>query len=283
MLSLPCGDVLSLEWLRSGAGRLAVLGHGMEGSSRSGYIRALGHVLWQKGWDVLAWNLRGCGVGGGAGRGWYHSGQTEDLDAVLHCGAVGYKAVAIVGFSLGGNLLLKYLGEGSVHPAVCAAVAVSAPLHLGSSAGALDERLSNRLYLWNFVRSFRARIARHGNEKHFFDRKEFPEPRSIREFDEWYTAPLHGFADALSYWKECSAVNFLPGIRVPCLILSARDDPFLTTESFPAEFASKSDRVWLETPAHGGHVAFLDLADGLRGWWELRVSRFLETQVREVL
>jgi predicted alpha/beta-fold hydrolase len=279
VLELPDGDFLLLEWLTCGAGRLAVLGHGMEGSSRSVYVRGLGQHLSQAGWDVLAWNLRGCGGVENRLPGWYHAGQTEDLHAVLRRAGEGYREVVVVGFSLGGNLLLKYLGEGDVHPAVRAAVAVSAPLDLEASARVLDGRFSNRLYLKNFLRSFEARIAR---KRALFPEKFRGRPSSlgsIREFDAAYTAPLNGFADVTAYWQACSASRFLSGIRIPALILNARDDPFLSSESFPEEEAVRSDFFWLETPRHGGHVAFLDLADGLRPWWEGRVRAFLELAV----
>ena len=280
-LEVADGDFLTLEWWRTGSSRLAVLGHGMEGSSRSAYIRGLGRVLAGAGWDVVAWNLRGCGVRSNRGPGWYHSGQTEDLRAVLaRVFKEGYAAVALVGFSLGGNLLLKYLGEGGVNPVVRAAVAVSAPLDLEASAAALDGRWANRLYLWNFMRSFRARIS----EK----RRSFPawfqgrplRPRSIAEFDAWYTAPSHGFSSAKAYWRSCSASAFLSDIRTPTLLLSARDDPFLTPESFPLRVADASQYLWLEAPPNGGHVAFLNVSDGLRPWWEERVRAFLDAAFR---
>jgi predicted alpha/beta-fold hydrolase len=266
-----------VEWMRGGFARLAVLGHGMEGSARSAYVRGLRDSLYAAGWDVVAWNMRGCGGEVHPGSGWYHAGQTEDLRAVVSGVAPGYDRVALVGFSLGGNLLLKYLGEGGVAPVVHAAVAVSAPLDLEASALALDERFSNQLYLRNFLRSFRARIA--VNHALFPPglRARASSPVSMREVDAWYTAPMYGFESVTAYWRSCSAVKFLTAIRIPTLVLNARDDPFLTPESFPEDVFSGSRYAFLEAPQHGGHVAFWEWNNGLHPWWEGRVADFLES------
>jgi predicted alpha/beta-fold hydrolase len=187
--------------------------------------------------------------------------------------------VVVAGISLGGNLLLKYLGEGEVHPEVRAAVAVSAPLDLEASARVLDGRIPNRLYLESFLRSFRARIERKAVLFPEVFRGRPRAPRTLREFDAAYTAPLNGFADVTAYWHACSSVRFLGGIRVPSLVLNARDDPFLTAESFPEAEGMRSGCLWVETPRHGGHVGFLRGVAGLHPWWEARVGEFLESVV----
>ena len=151
----------------------------------------------------------------------------------------------MLGFSLGGNITLKYLGEAAPHPAVKAAVAISVPVDLASSARALDQRLGNRLYLRRFLATLIAKMeAKALRFPREVDVSGIRSIRSFQEFDDRYTAPIHGFRDAADYWAQSSSRQYLPRIGVPTLLLSARNDPFLTPESFPvAECGDKSLRV----------------------------------------
>jgi uncharacterized protein len=273
LLELADGDCLRLGWLRGGHARLVILSHGLEGSMQAAYIRGLATVAARAGWDVLAWNYRGCGGTPNRLPRSYHSGESGDLRAVIDHAAPAYEDLALVGFSLGGNLTLKYLGEAPPHPAVRAAVAVSAPVDLASSADALDERPANRLYQRRFLRSLLAKAQAKA--------RRFPQAvgnldgiRTIREFDERFTAPLHGFRDAADYYARASARPHLAAIGVPTLLLNALNDPLLAPPSFPRELATDSPHLHLETPGHGGHVGFLDGC--LRRWHEPRVLGFLE-------
>jgi predicted alpha/beta-fold hydrolase len=272
-LELPDGDCLQLGWWRGGHARLLVLCHGLEGSLQAVYIRSLAAASARAGWDILAWNYRGCGGLPNRLPRSYHSGESGDLRAVIDHAAPAYADVALVGFSLGGNLTLKYLGEAPAHPAVRAAVAVSAPVDLASSAMALDERPANRLYQRRFLRSLLAKAQAKA--------RRFPQAvgrldgiHTIRDFDERFTAPLHGFRDADDYYARASALPHLTALRVPALLLNALDDPLLASPSFPCDLASLSPHLHLEAPAHGGHVGFLD--GRLRRWHEGRVLGFLE-------
>ncbi len=273
-LELPDGDFLSLGWRRCGAGRLAVLCHGLEGSMDAGYIRTASKALAEAGWDTLAWNLRGCGSAPNRLLPAYHSGKTDDLAAVIQHAAPRYGAVALVGFSLGGNLVLKYLGEAAPHPKVSAAVAISAPVDLRSTACALDSKIANRIYLKRFLQTLNAKMR----EK----RSRFPcaladvTARSLREFDEIYTAPLHGFSGAEDYWAKSSGRQFLGRIAVRSLLLNAGDDPFLGRESFPWEEARENPHFCLEVPVRGGHLGFVEWRGGFRRWWAGRMLEFLE-------
>ncbi len=275
-LELADGDFLDLDWARAGHARLAVIAHGLEGSSTQQYVRGMAATLHADGWDVLAWNFRGCGGEPNRLLRAYHSGDTADLAAVLAHAAADYARLALVGFSLGGNVLLKYLGEAPPHPAITAAAAISAPLDLASSARALDERRGNGIYLRRFLVPLIAKIETKA--------RAFPGQlntdglraiRSFQEFDDRYTAPLHGFRDAADYWQRSSARQFLPGIATPTLILTARNDPFLTAASIPGPEAAANPALFLEAPASGGHVGFLDLARGVQPWSERRVAEFL--------
>ena len=276
-LELPDGDFLDLDWARVGHPRLAILSHGLEGSSTQAYIRGLGATLLNAGWDVLAWNFRGCsGVPNRLLRA-YHSGETGDFGAVVnHAAAQGYARIALVGFSLGGNMTLKYLGEAPPHPAVVAGVAISAPIDLGACARRLDTQRSNLIYLRRFIVSLTTKIE---IKARLFpgqlDARGVRQMRSFQEFDDRFTGPMHGFRDADDYWQRSSARQFLAAIRVPTLLLQPRNDPFLAAGAYPWPEAEVSTHFHLEAPASGGHVGFLDLRNGLQPWSERRVAEFL--------
>jgi predicted alpha/beta-fold hydrolase len=275
-LELDDGDFLDLDWLRAGHSRVAILSHGLEGSSTQRYMRGLAAALHATGWDVLAWNFRGCSGEINRLLRFYHSGETGDLAAVVRHAATSHARISLAGFSLGGNVTLKYLGEAPPHPAVTGAVAISAPVDLASCAQVLDERSENAIYLRRFLTSLIAKIeAKERNFPGQLNVAAAATVRSFRDFDGLYTAPLHGFRDAEDYWARASSRPFLPRITVPALLLNARNDPFLAPPAFPWEEAGASAHVFLEAPTTGGHVGFLDLARGLEPWSERRVVEFL--------
>ena len=277
-LELPDGDFLNLDWLRRGHRRLAILSHGLEGSFDAGYIRGMASALVAAGWDALAWTFRGCGPEPNRLLRFYHSGETGDLGTVIdHAAGRGYDRIALVGFSLGGNLTLKYLGEKPPHPAIIGAAAISAPVDLAASARVLDQRRGNRLYLHRFldtlITKVEAKAVRFPDEINVAGIRRI---RSFQEFDDRYTARLHGFQDARDYWTRSSAQQFLPRITLPSLLMNARDDPFLPPACFPVAEAEANPRFFLDVPAHGGHVGFLDFPKGdPRTWAERRVVDFL--------
>jgi len=274
-LELADGDFLDLDWSRASRPRVAILTHGLEGCSTQTYIRGLGAALGAAGWDVLAWNFRGCSGEPNRLLRAYHSGETGDLATVIARAAIDYQKIALVGFSLGGNVVLKYLGEASPHPAVTAGVAISAPIDLAACARHLDQRWSNRVYLRRFLVSLVGKIeakARMFPER--LDVRGLRRMRSFQEFDDRYTGPLHGFRDAADYWAQASARQFLLRIAVPTLLLSPRNDPFLAPEAYPWLEAEANPHFFLEAPESGGHVGFLDFANGLQPWSERRVVEF---------
>jgi uncharacterized protein len=281
-LELVDGDFLDLGWARIGADRLVVLSHGLEGSSDSRYIRGMAAALNAAAWDVLVWDFRGCSEETNRLPRLYHSGETGDLGAVIDCAAARYSRIALVGFSLGGNLILKYLGESSPHPAVVSAAAISAPLDLGASARALDRQWSKRIYRDSCIKSLIAKVeAKAVRFPDKFDVSGIRMIRTFEAFDDRYTAPIHGFRDVEDYWKRSSARQFLNRITVPTLILNACDDPLLTAESFPVAEAEANPCLFLEMPKWGGHLGFVDLVRGIEPWSERRAVEFLTTNGRE--
>lgn len=279
-IDTPDGDFLDLDWSEVGAGRVAILSHGLEGSTRRGYIRGMVHALNRRGWDALAWNLRGCGSESNRLLRTYHSGATEDLEAVVqHVLREGsYKALALVGFSLGGNLTLKYLGERgrAVDERLRCAAAFSVPCDLASSADRLAE-LTNWHYTQHFLRMLHRSIQQKAEVwPDEISDKHFGRIRTLTDFDDCYTAPLNDFDSAEDYYRQASSRPFLARIRVPTLLVNATDDPFLAPPCYPVEEARDHPHFHLEIPESGGHVGFVQLGSDGEYWSETRAAAFLE-------
>lgn len=278
-LELPDGDFLDLDWSREGTHRLLILLHGLEGSSNSGYMQGMAHAFNRKGWDAVAINFRGCSGEPNRLYRSYHSGATEDLQHVVEqvLALKRYHRLALVGFSLGGNLLLKWLGEqgGQVPRQAVAAAAVSAPTELGAAAGQM-RHWSNRIYMQRFVKRLRTRLQQKQEmapEKLTTD--ALKQMRNFQDVDGLYTAPAHGFGSAEEYWRECSANRFLSGIRLPTLLLNAADDPFLSPECYPVEQAREHPFLHLEVPEWGGHVGFATASPSGEYWHEELICGFV--------
>ena len=278
-IELDDGDFLDLYWSRLGGESprpLVILSHGLEGSAGNGYIVGMAAACNAAGWDALAWDFRCCGIEPNRLLRFYHSGETSDLATVIARAAPQYSRIALVGFSLGGNITLKYMGEAPPHPAVAGAVGISVPVDLAASARALDTRWANRIYLRRFLKTLIAKVeAKAPLFPGQIDIAGIRSVRSFREFDDRFTARLHGFRDAEDYWKQSSAIGYLRGITLPTLLLNARNDPFLSPESFPFIEAESHPHLSLEAPQSGGHVGFIDLANGMEPWSEKRVMEFL--------
>ncbi|MGE9266744.1 MAG: YheT family hydrolase [Verrucomicrobiales bacterium] len=275
-LELADGDFLDLDWLRDGRRKLAIIAHGLESDSSAKYMRGMALALAHRGFDALCWNHRGCSGEPNRLPRSYHSGVSEDLRAVVdHSLSFDYQSLALVGFSLGGNITLKYLGEEGekADPRLRAAVTFSVPCDLASSSRELAKS-ANGIYMRRFIKGLSAKVR----EK----KERFPELgslgdlkglRSFRDFDERFTAPLNGFSGAEDYWEKASSKPFLDRIRVPTLLVNACDDPFLAPPCFPQESARRSAFFHLETPTHGGHTGF---PSGQREYWsETRCAAFL--------
>ena len=270
-LELPDGDFLDLDRIDSGHERLVILCSGLEGNSRDPGMLQLARSFALGGWDVIAWNYRGCSGELNRLTRSYHSGATEDLAAVI--GHAGGRPLALVGCSIGGNLVLKYLGEAPPPKNIFGAAAISAPVDLASTARALDRRPANRLYLRRLIASLCKKIrAKAAAMPGSVDLNHLTGLHGFEHFDDRYTAPMHGFLDAGDYWKRCSARQFLHAVDVPALILSAADDPFLTAESFPFSEAETNPLLFLEVPASGGHLGFIDSGGS---WLGRRIPEFL--------
>jgi len=277
-LELPDGDFLDLDWTENGSGPIVMVLHGLEGSSQSPYARGMMQAIKRRGWRGVVMHFRGCSGEPNRLARSYHSGDTGDLAHVISTlqQREPRTRVSIVGFSLGGNVLLKWLGNTGRETPVRAAVAVSVPYVLQSAADRLNRGFS-RLYQRQLIRSLRLTVA----EK----RKRIALPikiqdlstlKSFRDFDEYVTAPLHGFDSADHYYTVSSSRQYLKGIAVPTLLLHARDDPFMTEKVIPRK-NELPDSVTLEVYPYGGHVGFVS------GTWPWRTNYWLEERIPKYL
>ena len=282
-IETPGGDFLDLDWHLCGgqaANRVAVVSHGLEGHSKRKNILGMAAALNRRGWDVLAWNMRGCSGEANRLLPSYHSGFTDDLRHILShvLNQRGDREIAVVGFSIGGNQMLKYLGEdpGRVPPQLARAVAISVPCDLGATAKVM-RRKQNRLYTEYFLKSLRRKIweksERFRNE---LDVSGLDAISTFDEFDDRYTAPINGFTGSAEYYRLASSKPYLKEIRIPTLILNAADDPFLSPESFPHTEAEANANLFLETPKNGGHVGFVEFSNDGEYYSERRACEFLE-------
>ncbi len=274
-LELPDGDFLDVDWhLRKGELHekpLLIVSHGLEGDSRRHYITGLIRSFPE--FHALAWNYRSCSGDPNRNLRFYHSGATDDLDFVIQEAlSRGVKDIYLAGFSLGGNLSLKWLGENGKKASqfVRKAVAFSVPLHLSSSSQQLT-RWENRLYTHRFLQTLLEKVteksARYPQD---ITPSMLASIRSLYEFDNVITGPLHGFKDAEDYYERNSSLYFLSGIRVPTLIVNAKNDPFLSQECLPEQI--DSDFVQIELPDSGGHCGFYPRNYRGQTWAEQRAA-----------
>lgn len=271
-IELPDGDFLDLDWLagdsQGAGGPILLILHGLQGSSRSHYARRLLAVARSRGWRAGVLHFRGTSGNPNRLPRSYHSGETGDLDFVVRRLRAAGPDVPLVaaGISLGGNVLLKWLGEQGEAAPVDAALAVSVPLDLAASSRRLD-RGGSRLYrnhlLRHLKRALRVKAARVPLP---IDLDAALAARRFTEFDNRVTAPLHGFADAGDYYRRASALPYLPRIRVPTWIVQAADDPFLAPSCLPHP-SDLPARVRLWVCRHGGHVGFVGGAPWAPRYW----------------
>ena len=260
-LPTPDGDLLQLDVLAAGFSALVVISHGLEGDSNRPYVRGMTRAFHREGYDVLAWNFRSCGGVSNRTLRFYHSGATDDLHHLLtHWpGMQRYSTVLLVGFSLGGNLTLKYVGEQgpSLPPAVRGAITFSVPLDLHACARQIT-RPMNRIYHRRFLKQLKQKIMRkHPSFPHQLSIESLNQIRTLIDFDDHYTAPLHGFQDAADYYRQCSSRQFLANIQVPTLIVNAQNDPFLPPECYLTDTHPNHDLLTFLAPKQGGHCGFL--------------------------
>jgi hypothetical protein len=284
-VELPDGDFVDVDWLGPAGAPTVVVLHGLEGSIESPYAASLLRSLGRAGLRGALLHFRGCSGEPNRRLRQYHSGETGDLACVVGrvAGEVPGRPVLLAGFSLGGNQIVKWLGERgeALPPEVRAAAAVSVPFDLAACARALDGAgfwpwVYRERFLRRLRRKARAKAALHPGA---FDLDAVLRSRTFAEYDDLVTAPIHGFAGAGDYWRRSGAAAFLPGVRRPLLLISAADDPLVPATALPVEAARANPSVTLEVTSAGGHVGFVGGAPWRREFWaEGRVLDFLASR-----
>jgi uncharacterized protein len=289
-VDLPDGDFVDLDApvfpdAPGDDAPVVLLLHGLEGFARRGYAINVYRELNARGVRSIGLNFRSCSGEPNRTAQSYHSGRTDDILHVLRLLAARHRHVprGVIGFSLGGNAMLKLLGEEgeAARDLVQVAVAVSVPYDLAAGADSLDRTAIGRFYVNRFLRTMiskaEAKAALIGDA---CDMDRIRAARSFREFDDAATAPLHGFAGAAEYYAACSAKDFVHAIRVPTLLIHAADDPFLPGEAFPHAAAGANPCVQAVVTERGGHVGFIEGPPWApRFWAEQQAARFLAAEL----
>lgn len=286
-LITPDNDFIDLDIASVGSKSVVIAIHGLEGSSQSSYILSLAYFLNTKHVDVIAVNLRGCSGEDNKQIYAYHSGFTSDLDIVIKAviKQFDYQNISLVGYSLGGNLVLKYLGEytDKIPDKVTSCVSVSAPCDLEDSSIQLAKN-GNALYMNTFLKTLKVKaqnkIKRFPNFE--LDAVKISKAKNFAEFDNYFTAPIFGYKSAKDYWHHNSCLPFIPNIKKPSLLISALDDPFFSEKSLPYNEAKSHRYFDLKITKYGGHVGFNSTfykKDNL--WCETQIFNYLKPYLRD--
>ena len=260
-IDTPDDDFLDIDWVQKGNPRLLVISHGLEGDSGRHYVTGLAKLFNQNGWDILAWNNRTCGGEMNRQKILYHHAASYDLRSVIdHANAkFDYEQISLVGISMGGGQTLRYLGELPEFPLpknVSGAVAISAPCSLIESAATLDLR-ANKVYEQKFLLKLREKVKQKAVQFPEIDVSGIAKVKTLKQFDDLYSGPIHGFKDAKEFYEFCNPYPFLKKIEVPILLINALNDPLLKGDCYPYNLAKEMPNLFLETPKKGGHVGFI--------------------------
>ena len=280
---LPDGDFIELSWTRKKENRpIVIVLHGLEGSIDSPYAKGILKTIENNDWQAVLMHFRGCGKNHNRlGRG-YHSGDTKDLETLIHClrDKNPNQKLAAIGFSLGGNVLLKYLGEKSKDSFLSTAMAVSVPFDLADGAKSLNKGFSKIYQKYLINRLSNKMLDKFKNKQAPFDIKKIDKWKEFHSFDHNITAPVHGFQSADDYYNKSSSKQFLKNIETPTLILHSKDDPFMSQNSIPKE-SELSEHVTLELSEHGGHVGFIygPMPFKEKYWIERRFVEFFKEKI----
>jgi predicted alpha/beta-fold hydrolase len=275
------GDFIDLDWYGDRASqKVIVLCHGLEGNGRAEYIRTMALGFVEAGWSAVGLNFRGCSGEMNKRFQMYHSGETEDLRYVIRLLEKEHSTIALTGFSLGGNVALKYLGEEGNKTPVKVAAAISVPLDLTSVSKQIG-RFENSIYNLRFLQRLK--------QKAQIKDKQYPgklkieklsKVKKLSEFDDLYTAPSFGFKDSNEYYKAASSLPYLKDIRIPTRIINAKDDPLLTELCYPFDEAEENHYLNLIVPDSGGHCGFGPALKNGKFWVDQQVLKFCMEQAQ---
>lgn len=289
IFELPDGDFLDCRWYGGNTGPIVVILHGLEGSVESHYAKGMMIAAAEQGWRAVLVHFRSCGGQMNRLPRGYHSGDTGDFNEFMKAlqAREPNTPMIAVGYSMGGNVLLKWLGESGENNPLIGAVAVSVPFELHKAADCIGRSVGGRFYENYFLKPMKEKLLRkmaiHPREFFKVDEITLATIRSVKEFDEYITAPMHGFKNAMDYYFQSSSRYFLQKIQVPTLIIHAKDDPFMTEDLIPTH-DEISPMVHMELYERGGHVGFISGWNPLRPqyWLEQRIPAFIHEQLQSV-
>ncbi len=280
-IELEDGDFLDIDWSysrRPDIDKAVILLHGLAGNASRPYMKGMVKIFNQHKWDAIAMNLRGCSEELNRLYRSYHAGASEDLAAVIEhvLSLTKYKKIALVGFSLGGNIVLKYLGENRKLPdEIIGGTGISVPCELEGSLGAIN-RMRNFVYSKRFELNLKEQLELRAKKfPSKLNQKDISACKSLRDIDDLYTSKAHGYKNAHDYYSKASAINFLPSLKRPALIISAENDSFLSEGCYPYKIANASELLYLEVPVYGGHVGFVTNTSAY--YHEKRTLDFIES------
>ncbi|WP_109832806.1 YheT family hydrolase [Reichenbachiella versicolor] len=277
----PDDDFLLVDEYNTSSRKAVIISHGLEGDSERPYVLGMVNRFIREEYNVYAWNFRGCGGELNKVARMYHSGATYDLETIVsYVCAKNYETVSVIGFSLGGNLTLKYLGEYSYPENLKSAVAISVPLDLAGCSNQIDSP-KNAFYARRFLISLTEKTTRKREQMpHILPHLKKIKFNSLFQFDDLVTAPLHGFDGADHYYASNSSISFIDKIKIPTLVINAKNDPFLSDSCLDPSYFKSSENVYFEMPKFGGHVGFYTFGQDNVFWSEERALRFITLQDR---
>ena len=281
-ITTPDRDFLDLDFSTVNSDKIVILIHGLEGSSGSKYILSTAGHLNKKGYDIVSVNQRSCSGEPNLTLGTYHSGKTDDLETVIRFIEKNYtyKQIFLAGYSLGGNQILKYLGEkgNAIRSKIRAAVTVSVPCDLEGSSQALA-RFTSKLYMERFLKTLKVKTLEKMEKfpDSGLDKELIINAKNFYDFDNAVTAPVFGYKNAQDYWRKNSSKGFIPEISIPALLITALDDPFLNKSCYPVKEAGENPYFNLEINRFGGHVGFnIHHTTEKNIWMENRILQFFD-------
>ena len=279
-------DFIDLDFSFVGSKTLVLLIHGLEGSSKSRYIASTSNHLNKKGLDTVCFNLRSCSGEDNLLLSTYHSGKTEDVAFVIAhlLENYNYDNIVLVGFSLGGNLTLKYLGEyqEKLSPRIKGGIAISVPVDITSAEQEMD-KIKNKLYVEIFFKTLKNKILEkaHKFPEYPLNKDKLFRATKFKHLEKLYTVPVFGFESPEDYWKKASSKPYLLKIDRPTLLVNAKDDTFLSSACYPTKAALQSKNFYLEITDYGGHCGFIQSFKTQENTWlEKRISSFISEKIQ---
>lgn len=274
-IELEDGDFLDIFWRKQNhSDRILILCHGLEGSYDRTYNNTSSDYFFERGYNILAWNYRSCGKELNRTKRLYHHVAIDDLEhIVLHVLEKPYKEIYLMGFSMGGALIMNYLGQSKVNSRLKGASAISVPLNIQTAAAAL-KKFPNVVYMKNFIRTLKPKLAAKAQQfPGELNETMLNQIKTFDEIDNYFTAPLHGFTDKDDYYTKASPIHWIQSIKVPTLIINAKNDPFLGWDSFDDGPFRQHPFLHFLLSDYGGHCGF-SIKGTKNAWSEIRTEEF---------